>query len=213
MMSPDKITQWDKIQSHFESYNGDSIADFIAKSGDVAKTAMIQKNGLTMLGTFEAMDDLTSAIPVILLDDQSIPTDATSELMFEKKKAWNTTLYYLNLIQFATKSHVAVSSNIDSLLPSEAPQPEVSDAEWDDVFELTLKVLHPALASLREGQVPAPIVGYELFVGTRVLAEAELAWEDKKIAVANQDHISEFENENWRVYVVEDIIENPKINH
>ena len=210
MMSPDKITQWDKIQSHFESYNGDSIADFIAESGDVAKTAMIQKNGLTMLGTFEAMDDLTSAIPVILLDDQSISADATPELMFEKKKAWNTTLYYLNLIQFVVKSHVAVSSNIDSLLPSEVPQPVVSDAEWDDVFELTLKSLHPVLASLKEGQVPAPSVGYELFVGTRVLAEAELAWEDKKIAVVNQDHVSEFENENWRVYVVEDIIENPK---
>ena len=211
IMSPDKVTDWGQIQSHFESFNGDDITDFIAEHGDTSKTAMIRSNSISMVATFEAMDDLTTSIPIILFDDQSVPADAPPDLIATKKKAWNTSLYYLNLIQFATKSHVAVSSNIENPLPSAVVQIAESDKEWDAMINLAQKEIIPVLVTLKEAQVPIPTIGYELLVGTRVAAEAELAWETQKIAVTNQNHVGKFEKEKWRVYVVEDIIENPKL--
>ena len=146
-----------------------------------------------------------------MFDDQSISVNASPELIAEKKKAWNTSLYYLNLIQFATNSHVAVSSNMDSQLPSEVVQilesdiesslpreatpAEESIVERDEVIGLAIEKVKPVLATLKEGQVLVPTIGYELQVGTRVVAEVELVWEAQKIAVVNQDHVSQFEQE------------------
>ena len=75
---------------------------------------------------------------------------------------------------------------------------------WMEVMELVDPCLRGLLNDLFRRRVPPPVVGYELARGTgTVLAESELAWPARKIAVVLAEHSesrASFEQAGWRVF-------------
>ena len=75
---------------------------------------------------------------------------------------------------------------------------------WMEAMELVDPRLRGLLNGLFRRRVPTPVVGYELAWGTgAVLAESELAWPARKVAVVLVEHrawIAPFEKAGWRVF-------------
>ena len=75
---------------------------------------------------------------------------------------------------------------------------------WMEAMELVDPRLRALLTSLFRRRVPTPVVGYELTRGTgAVLAESELAWPARKIAVVlaeRPEWKASFEKADWRVF-------------
>ena len=82
---------------------------------------------------------------------------------------------------------------------------DTRDAEsWMDAMELVAPSLRRLLNQLFRRQAPVPMVGFELAGKTGVvLAEAELAWPERNVAVLlpeQWDSIPTFENAGWQVF-------------
>ena len=143
--------------------------------------------------------------------------DDPSRARDDFQAAWNDVLRALNLLQFLplawwttrrgmegnlydelpVKSHRWVTA-----VPDEPDDPEVTST-WADAIRFAAEELRPDLVRLRERGHPPPDAGYEL-TGPKgkVLAEAELGWEDHRIAVLMADqsvHRVTFESHGWRV--------------
>ena len=60
-----------------------------------------------------------------------------------------------------------------------------------------------------------PEVGYELTDDTNtVIAEAELAWSDRKLALAIDEGETEiFTQNNWKILTIKEVLKEPKIFH
>ena len=85
-----------------------------------------------------------------------------------------------------------------------ATQPDA----WAEAMELAAEPLHPAMRQWAAAGLPPPEVGFELTDGReQVLAEAELAWPTKRVAVLHDEQIEKaalFEHEGWRTYPSDD---------
>ena len=80
-------------------------------------------------------------------------------------------------------------------------------ADWTEVMALVVAPLRPALLALAKAGLPPPEVGFELQgPGGEVVAEAELAWEAKRVAVL-PDRVegSPFVGAGWRVFSTDDV--------
>ena len=64
---------------------------------------------------------------------------------------------------------------------------------------------------LRDALIEPPIVGYELMKGNKIVAEAELAWEDDKVAVAYSDQIEALRRNGWNVLACQSVIDDPTV--
>ena len=73
------------------------------------------------------------------------------------------------------------------------------------------ETLHAVLDSLRDAGIEPPVVGYEIMEGNRIVAEAELAWEGNKIAVAYPDHIEALQRNDWNVLDCQSVIDDPTV--
>lgn len=79
---------------------------------------------------------------------------------------------------------------------------ERSEADWIEVMALAAAALRPVLLTLAKDGLPPPEVGFEI-QGTygEVVAEAELAWEAKRVAVLRGGvESSPFVGAGWRVF-------------
>ena len=90
-------------------------------------------------------------------------------------------------------------------LPPHAGTVDAKFAEgWMEAMELVDPRLRRLLTSLFRRRAPVPVVGYELVHGTgTVLAESELAWPARKIAVVLAEHResrASLEKAGWRVF-------------
>jgi DEAD/DEAH box helicase domain-containing protein len=89
-----------------------------------------------------------------------------------------------------------------------------AQAEWDEVVELTDNTIHNLLHRLKENGWPVPEAGYELAgLDGEIVASAELAWEELKIAFLIEDELAclyQFEQEKWRSYPMQEVLENPE---
>ena len=108
----------------------------------------------------------------------------------------------------------------DNSVPAEeqGPLPPMSlhggsiDAEvaesWMEAMELVEPRLRGLVRTLFRRRVPIPVVGYELTRHTgAVLAESELAWPDRMVAVLlpeQRDWKAPFERDGWRVIDADD---------
>ena len=97
-------------------------------------------------------------------------------------------------------------------VPDEPDGPEITSA-WTDALKFSANEIHADLLRLRELDMPPPEAGFEL---TRpkgaVLAEAELGWEDYRVAVLMTDRTQDsvtFESRGWRVVLApaDDLVE------
>ena len=172
--------------------------------------------------------DLFLAMPPTALDLQRLDPDAMwaaihlhdddrSRARDDFQTAWNDVLRAFNLLQFLPlawwTTHQGMEGNLYDELPSESQSwmaglpdqpdgPETMSA-WADALRFAAEELHGDLLRLRELGIPPPEAGFEL-TGPKgsVLAEAELGWEDHRVAVVmtnrSKDRVT-FESRGWRV--------------
>ena len=141
--------------------------------------------------------------------------------------AWNDVLRAFNLLQFLPLAWWTTSrgteANFYHELPSEShgwmagvpdepDGPETASA-WADALKFAADEVHADLLRLRELNMPPPEAGLEL-TGPKggVLAEAELGWEDHRVAVVMTDRSRDrvtFESRGWRVALApaDDLVE------
>ena len=129
------------------------------------------------------------------------------------QRQWNDTLRFYNLAQFLPgASWTTVRGTTHSIYP-EYPDVaeadalgETPDAAWAEAVSLAVASLRPVLLALAEEGLPPPEVGFELQdAAGEVVAEVELAWENKQVAVlVNGVEDSAFTEAGWRVLSAEE---------
>lgn len=142
-----------------------------------------------------------------LLDDPSRQEGKAFEA------AWNGFLRCFNLFQFIKQSFFATTEGKSSGQPYEAlivkaetAKPADAD-EWAEIKELTDATLHGLIDLLSENGWAVPEPGYELAEDSgKIIAEAELAWPDLKIALLRPEHMPTmkcFSDAGWRIIEID----------
>lgn len=132
---------------------------------------------------------------------------------------WNGFWQFANLMQFSTHLYLATKTGIDRDIytvlnlyvadeaeVSDAPEPVAEqDDGWNEIIDQLLDDVSIACANeMRQAVIPAPsIVGFELenSLGA-VIAEAEMAWEEQRIAFVlpeQEEYADVFRNAGWKV--------------
>ena len=138
------------------------------------------------------------------------------------RAAWNDVLRAFNLLQFLPLAWWTTRRGMEEGLYHELPTrshtwmeavadepdgPETASV-WADALRFAAEELRPALQRLRERDFPPPEAGYELTGKKgRVVADAELGWEDHRVVVlmTNQGASrATFESRGWRVVLADD---------
>ena len=87
---------------------------------------------------------------------------------------------------------------------------------WAEAMELAAEPLHPTMRQWAAAGLPPPEVGFELTDDReQVLAEAELAWPTKRVAVLHGEQAEKaalFKDANWRTYSSDDDVTEHVIN-
>ena len=149
--------------------------------------------------------DPDAIVAALHLDDAR--TDAAGY-----QDAWNTVLRQNNLLQFLAKASWTTTKGVMGDLygelaaepgsaPPEAQAPDGVDEAWQEALELALPEYRTVMRTLAASGVPVPEVGFEITGDDQgVVAQAELAWPDAKIAVGvSGDKPAAFEEAGWRV--------------
>ncbi len=85
-----------------------------------------------------------------------------------------------------------------------------STQERDSLHLVPDERLRETVGKLVEGGIPVPEVGFELVDEQgAVLAEAELAWPDRKVAVLEGTAGDAFALQGWRAFTLDDVIRDP----
>ncbi len=125
------------------------------------------------------------------------------------QRQWNDTLRFYNLAQFLPGAWwTTVRGAAHGIYPecvdfAEADSTgETPDPAWTEAVSLAVATLRPILLVLANDGLPPPEVGFELqSADGEVVAEAELAWEAKRIAVLlGGTASSAFAEAGWRVF-------------
>ena len=129
------------------------------------------------------------------------------------RRQWNDTLRFYNLAQFLPGASWTTVRGTEHGIYPEYPDVaeadalgETPDAAWTEAVSLAVAALRPVLLALAEEELPPPEVGFELQdAAGEVVAEAELAWEAKQVAVLlDGAESSTFTEAGWRVFDVEE---------
>lgn len=130
----------------------------------------------------------------------------------EFKTDWRQFLLLANIFQFLPSFNMLSTeyARLYSSQPSEPPPTAtVHTPEWETAFRFAAPACLSLLQACVSVNLPAPIVGYELVDETgHVTASAELAWEDRRLAVLlphEQDGHDKFVSAGWSVFAPEDI--------
>jgi DEAD/DEAH box helicase domain-containing protein len=154
------------------------------------------------------------ALAYTVLDDKE-------DIRTEKyEPEWNGFWQFFNMMQFLNSFAAVSAKGLDSLVYSRVPtqvpsapetQPEGDAATWPQeilaqIFDDTAKAFAAKCAG---SAIPAPdYIGYEL-VGAdeAVIGEAEMAWENKKIAFLLEEQLDSkeaFAAEGWQTITIDD---------
>ena len=140
--------------------------------------------------------------------------DAAPEIATEDfQKLWNDVLQAYNLLQFSAGTVVVT----DQFVMNQLPIPDIRECvqdDWQELKDVSAGEVHPLLsfASIHGWTKPTP--GYEL-AGEQdeVLACAELAWEEKRLAILlSADDQKKFEASGWNTYIAGDSCDLDEIN-
>ena len=127
------------------------------------------------------------------------------------RQEWNGALRLYNLLQFLPNAWWTTVLGVQrDLYPEFAPvKPELGtliSGEWAESISLAVPELRPSMRELAEKGVAPPEVGFELTNSSgQVVAEAELAWEARQVAVLlpDQDQ-TPFDEAGWRTLQADD---------
>lgn len=145
--------------------------------------------------------------PGFLVLDRSAVSDEK-----EFHLAWRRWLRFFNLFQTLPGVYLATTDGLEagdyqSIRMSRSPVvPSIqggvgSQPQWDNVFRLALSELHNDIQELRDLNAPLPDeLGYELAESGQVVAEAEMAWLTKKVALilSESESSNAFHKNGWK---------------
>ncbi|MBE9045169.1 DEAD/DEAH box helicase [Pleurocapsales cyanobacterium LEGE 10410] len=153
-------------------------------------------------------------------------SDSLVEIDDEIIKAWTGVLRQYNLFQFLDYSYLVTSNNTDQeteLEPLLLPPPTEKETGasntnpiWQEIKELVFDENAIALIDYMTTQnCQVSEVGYELTDDTdTVIAEAELAWSDRKLALVIDEGETEiFTQNNWTTLTITEVTKDPQAFH
>ena len=130
-------------------------------------------------------------------------------------EAWNTVLRLCNLLQFLPRASWTTTKGVErdlygelaAAVGGETPDldaPDDLDDAWQEALALALAEFRPVMRAVAAAGAPVPEVGFEIIdgddSGQGVLAQAELAWPDPRIAAGvSGDDATAFGTAGWRV--------------
>ncbi len=110
------------------------------------------------------------------------------------KAPWKTWLASINQLQFLPNACWTTQQGLEKGLydaffwrPRQDVSMDAAPSEWETVMQEALVDAQDGLKKLVQGNIPVPRVGFELVVNSAVVAEAELAWPEQKLAVLRLD--------------------------
>lgn len=139
---------------------------------------------------------------------------------------WNGFIRLYNLFQFLPRSfgltHDGIARNLYSHIvwrpgepvPAVAHGVDVDDRNWEEVRSLVEPAVYPLLEKLASAGFVPPEVGMEILHESKVLAEAELAWEDRRILVLKDEYWPEatvLGTYGWQVFRLESILADERL--
>ena len=192
--------QGSELRSRFES----RVSEVLPEEGREVLTDLedrVARAGRgAWAGTEPGAADLLLALPLPAVERADpngmravvhLKDDAEGRTSEDYRQVWNGVLRLFNLLQFLSGAWWTTRTGIerrlydalDAVSDATAVSGEV-DARWKDAFELVTPELVPALETLSRSGAPSPEVGFELCGEDGVvLAEAELAWPERQVAV------------------------------
>jgi DEAD/DEAH box helicase domain-containing protein len=132
--------------------------------------------------------------------------------------AWRRWLWLFNIFQTLPGVLMATQTGLESkdyasltivtgVPPGTGAQIKAQAAGWEQVIEQAMSDLKPGLRALMEAGVPPPDeVGYELAEAGSVIAEAELVWIQRKLALLMAAHVefqAVLEAHGWKTVVAQ----------
>ena len=132
---------------------------------------------------------------------------------------WEGILHHMNILQMMSVVHVFTTRGIDNHRYSDwqtesTVYPSGKQDEYEDLlpdFKYLDEDLDPFINKLDHSLLTKAKVGFELLGDmNQVLAEAELAWEELKVAVLGSyqmEYRGEFEKLGWEIYTIEEVLE------
>ncbi len=143
----------------------------------------------------------------------------------EFRIVWNGYLRLFNLCQFLPHAYFVTREGLrqkvyDGLRLFDETVRETSGAvarpgreAWDEVKDITPENMHGLLDMLSEHEWPLPEAGFELVDGSdTVVASAELAWEELRLAFLREDELAyreAFARAGWRIYELSAVLNDP----
>lgn len=134
------------------------------------------------------------------------------------KKVWEAFLHHANLLQFIDSLYVVTTRGIENhrymdwaTLTASGQFDESKSGSMPDDFELIDESLIPFVNDLPAQILNMASVGFELVnQNSKVVAEAELAWGQQKIAILGEWQMpfkSEFVSRDWSVFTISQAVD------
>jgi DEAD/DEAH box helicase domain-containing protein len=176
------------------------------------------QSGPIQLFVFARKKALQSADPhglriVCCLDDQD---EAQEKPGFER--SWINYLRLFNIFQFLPHTvfvtTLGLRQNIyadlelafsDQNSAQGSASPSEDDPAWQEAFDLAHPKAHEVIEAMRREGWPAPEVGFDITVNDRVIATAELAWPEEKVAYVwsgQEDELEGIESAGWEIRAI-----------
>lgn len=151
--------------------------------------------------------------------------DDSEELRFEHgfESLWAGFLRIFNVFQFLPKAMFLTTTGITNhwyefltlSSPSEPLFTSASEDEtaWSEAKEFARPDCQSFLDSLRAAGIPAPTMGYEIMHDGTVAGEAEMAWNDQRVAILAEEYSDlqrPLRDMNWIIFLLTQIMETPE---
>ena len=169
-------------------------------------------------GTAPRFADLFLALPLAAVrdgepDDMAaivhLHDDAPTREHPRYRPVWNGVLRLYNLLQFlpgawwTTRIGVEHARYPEYARTDQPPPVSGHPVGWEEAMELAAPELRPAMEQWSALGLPVPEAGFELIrQAGRVIAEAELAWPDRRVAVLRPEQLewtTLFTDAGWKV--------------
>ena len=162
----------------------------------------------------DALAELALALPLAAVDaaepDALLAVLHVNDALLAETDAralWNGVLRLYNLLQFLPGAWWTTAMGVDRGNYASfgatvgAGDAELNDSAWAEAASLANSELREVLLQMAEMGMPVPEVGFELADSAgRVVAEAELAWPDERLAVLlGEESTVPFEEADWQV--------------
>jgi len=185
--------------------------------------AAATQNGAQAVGADLEMA-LRSVIIALHLDDQ------TGEAKDDFEAAWNGLLRLYNLFQFLPEVYPVTADSeaftayceligsapraSDSRLDEDETREMAQEEAWAEVVEYALEESETVLRALHEAGIAAPEMPFELQQSGAIVADAELGWPARSVAVVRpqqEERAGTFKEAGWRVFTLEEVSKDPNM--